>query len=387
MSTEQTPSNAPARTGSGPGGRVRVAVVFGGRSSEHSISCITAAGVLGAIDRTRFDVVPIGITRTGRWVAMPDDTDALTLRDGVLPEVPDADGHVTLPMDTGENEALLVADRGDGSITSLGPIDVVFPLLHGPFGEDGTIQGLLELADTRYVGCGVLTSAMMMDKHWMKVAFEAEGLPVGAYEVVTDKAWRTDPAAALARIERLTFPVFVKPARAGSSFGISKVERPDGLTAAIEAAREHDPKVVVEQGITGREIECAVLSGHDLAPSRASLPGEIVVAQHDFYDFEAKYLSEADVTLSCPAELPESVIGTIRDLAVRAFDAAECEGLARCDFFVTPDHQVIINEINTMPGFTPFSMFPSMWDATGMPYPALITDLIELALERKAGLR
>lgn len=391
MSSDDTPPSSPPAgsvpVGSGAGGRVRVAVVFGGRSSEHSISCVTAGGVLGAIDRDRYDVLPIGITRTGRWVQMPDDAAALQIRGGALPEVPDSDSHVTLPLEVGEREALAVADRTGRGITALGPVDVVFPLLHGAFGEDGTIQGLLELADMRYVGCGVLASAMMMDKHWMKVAFEAAGLPVGPYRVITDRAWRSDAQMALQSLEGLEFPLFVKPARAGSSFGITKVNSAAGITAAVETAREHDPKVVVEQGIRGREIECAVLGGHGLDAPRASLPGEIVVASHDFYDFEAKYLKEADVTLSCPADLSEDVTAAVRGLAVRAFTAGECEGLARCDFFVTDEGAVILNEINTMPGFTPFSMFPSMWAATGLDYRALITDLIELARERRSGLR
>ncbi|MDO5698304.1 MAG: D-alanine--D-alanine ligase family protein [Dermatophilus congolensis] len=366
----------------------RVAVIFGGRSSEHSISCVTAAGVLGAIDRDAYDVVPIGIAKNGRWVLMPDEISRLQIHDGKLPEVPDADHQVTLPLVAGDREMHLIAKGRETE--SLGDIDVAFPLLHGPFGEDGTIQGLFELADVRYVGCGVLASAMMMDKHYMKVAFEAAGLPVGPYEVVTDRQWLADPDAALERISRLEFPVFVKPTRAGSSVGITRVTAADGregLTQAIEAARVHDPKVIVEQGIFGREIECAVLGGRGLEEPRASLPGEIVVASHDFYDFEAKYLSEKDVTLSCPADLPDEVTAKVRELAVEAFEAASCEGLARCDFFVTEAGEVIINEINTLPGFTPFSMFPTMWAATGLPYTALITDLIEQAMERRVGLR
>ena len=321
----------------------------------------------------------------------------------MLPEVPDSDAFVSLPLDVGNREVSVVhqpavdataaATAGAtppppaGRVESLGHIDVVFPVLHGPYGEDGTVQGMFDLAGIRYVGCGVLSSAMMMDKHWMKVAFTAADLPVGPYEVITDRQWLAEPQAALERVSSLRFPVFVKPSRAGSSLGITRVASPEGLTAAIEAAREHDPKVIVEQGISGREIECGVLGGHGLEPPRASLPGEIVVADHDFYDFEAKYLGEAEVTLSCPAELPEDVTATIREMSARAFEAAECEGLARCDFFVTEDGEVLINEINTMPGFTPISMFPSMWEATGVPYSDLITDLIEQAMERREGLR
>ena len=374
MSTSPAPSRKP-----------RVAVIFGGRSSEHSISCVTAAGVLGAIDREAYDVVPIGIAKNGRWVLMPDDTSQLQIRDGHLPEVPDADHQVTLPLVAGDREMHLIAKGRETE--SLGDIDVAFPLLHGPFGEDGTIQGLFELADVRYVGCGVLSSAMMMDKHYMKVAFESAGLPVGPYEVITDRQWLADPDAVVERVSRLAFPVFVKPSRAGSSVGITRVTDPAGLGEAIEAARVHDPKVIVEAGIFGREIECAVLGGRGLDAPRASLPGEIVVASHDFYDFEAKYLAENDVTLSCPADLPDEVTERVRELSVVAFEAASCEGLARCDFFVTEAGEVIINEINTMPGFTPFSMFPTMWAATGLPYTELITDLVEQARERRIGLR
>ncbi len=363
----------------------RVAVIFGGRSSEHSISCVTAAGVLGAIDRDAYDVVPIGIAKNGRWVLMPDDIGPLQIRDGRLPEVPDADHQVTLPLVTGQREMHLIAKGRETE--SLGDIDVAFPLLHGPFGEDGTIQGLFELADVRYVGCGVLSSAMMMDKHYMKVAFQAAGLPVGPYEAITDRQWLADADAVIERVSRLEFPVFVKPSRAGSSMGITRVTDPAGLVEAIVAAREHDPKVIVEAGIFGREIECAVLGGRGLDGPRASLPGEILMAGHEFYDFGAKYLSEADVTLACPADLPDDVTARVRRLAVEVFESASCEGLARVDFFVTDAGDVIVNEINTMPGFTPFSMFPTMWAASGMPYTQLITDLIEQAMERRVGLR
>lgn len=370
-----------------PNSRPRVAVVFGGRSSEHAISCATAAGVLAAIDHERFDVVPIGITKAGQWVLMPDDAQALALNGRKLPEVTPASGAEIVLSPRPDADDLLVLEPGQ-TPTTLTNVDVVLPLLHGPFGEDGTLQGLLELADMRYVGSGVTASAVMMDKHMMKVVFEAAGLPVGPYVVITDKQWRRDKQASMDKVAELGWPVFVKPARAGSSVGISKVNSASELEAAIEAAREHDPKIVVEAGIIGREIECGVLEGHGSAEPRPSLLGEIaVVAHHDFYDFEAKYLDEADVQLSCPANLPEADAERIRELSVVAFDAAGCEGLARVDWFYTPDGELFLNEINTMPGFTPHSMFPQVWNATGLDYTALISDLLDLALERRVGLR
>ncbi len=377
-----------------PAGRAKpkVAIVFGGRSSEHSISCATAAGVLRAIDRDRYDVIPIGITKHGQWVLSSGDAEALSIAPGRLPEVSgDAPG-VIVPLGSAEGDVSghreLSVVRADSPPEALGQVDVVFPLLHGPFGEDGTIQGLFELADLRYVGSGVLASAVMMDKHYMKVVFAGHGIPIGAYVAITDRRWRRDPEGAMAEAAELGFPLFVKPSRAGSSVGISKVDGPDQLRAAVEKARENDPKVVIEAAIRGREIECGVLEGRDGASPRTSRLGEIVVTQgHEFYDFEAKYLAENDVELSCPADVPDDVEQRIRELAALSFDAAGCEGLARCDFFYTDDGEVIMNEINTMPGFTPFSMYPQMWAATGMSYPELITELIELALARPVGLR
>lgn len=367
--------------------RTRVAVVFGGRSSEHAISCATAAGVLAAIDHERYDVVPIGITKAGQWVLMPDDAAALELNGRELPEVHPTSGAELVLSPRPDAKEMLVLEAGQ-TPSVLANVDVVLPLLHGPFGEDGTLQGLLELADLRYVGSGVTASAVMMDKHMMKVVFAAAGLPVGPYVVITDKEWRRDKAAAMDAVAALNFPVFVKPARAGSSVGISRVTSMDELEAAIEAAREHDPKVVIEAGIVGREIECGVLEGHGSDRPRASKLGEIaVVAHHDFYDFEAKYLDENDVQLSCPADVPEADTELIREQSIKAFEAAGCEGLARVDWFYTPDGRLYLNEINTMPGFTPHSMFPQVWKASGLDYTALITDLLELAMERRTGLR
>jgi D-alanine-D-alanine ligase len=264
-----------------PQHKPRVAVVFGGRSSEHAVSCATAAGVMRAIDRDVYDVLPIGIAKDGRWVLASGDTAALELSAGHVPEVDGSGAGVLVPLSTTER-SLSVLEPG-GPPRALGEVDVVFPLLHGPFGEDGTIQGLLELADIRYVGSGVLASAVMMDKHYMKVVFAGHGLTIGPYVVISDREWQRDPEASMDAVSSLDWPVFVKPARAGSSMGITKVSEPEALRAAIEFAREHDPKVIVEAGILGREIECAVLEGRDGAAPRTSEVGEIeVVRGHEF---------------------------------------------------------------------------------------------------------
>jgi D-alanine-D-alanine ligase len=388
-SAEAQPSKTseaqPSKTSEAPR-KPRVAIVFGGRSSEHAVSCSTAAGVMQAIDRDVYDVLPIGIAKDGRWVLASGDTGALELSAGHVPEVDGSGAAVLVPLSTSER-SLSVLEPG-APPRALGEVDVVFPLLHGPFGEDGTIQGLLELADIRYVGSGVLASAVMMDKHYMKVVFAGHGLHVGTYVVITDREWQRDPVASMDAVTSLDWPVFVKPARAGSSMGITKVSDPDALQAAIEFARHHDPKVIVESGIVGREVECAVLQGRDGAAARTSEVGEIeVVKGHDFYDFEAKYLAESDVVLSCPAKLSGDVSDEVRRVAAAAFEAAGCEGLARVDCFYTDHGDVIINEINTMPGFTPQSMYPRMWAASGLDYPDLIDELIQLALARRTGLR
>jgi D-alanine-D-alanine ligase len=379
-SSSQNPSGTPSS-------RPRVAVLFGGRSSEHSVSCVTAAGVLGAMAKEKYDVVPVGIARDGSWTLVAEDPAQWSLTAGKLPEVVAGTESVMLAGRGGTAE-LLVTAIGQAP-RSLGRIDVVLPLLHGPFGEDGTLQGLLELADVRYVGPGVLASAVGMDKHYMKVVFEAAGLKVGPYQVITDRQWQQDAESALERVAALGFPVFVKPARAGSSMGITKVADRNGLRDAVETARGHDPKVVVEAGIPGREIEVAVLQGRGSAEPRTSLPGEIAVqlGDHDFYDFEAKYVDGAAAALSCPADLPALITDQVRLLAAVAFDAVGAEGLSRVDFFYTPDGELVINEINTMPGFTPISMYPQMWAKSGIPYSELIDELIYLALNRKTGLR
>ncbi|MGW9761602.1 D-alanine--D-alanine ligase family protein [Micrococcus aloeverae] len=365
--------------------RPRVLLLFGGRSSEHPISCVTAAGVLHAADRQRWDVVPVGVARSGLWSHDELDVAAFRLDGDALPEVPEPEAPVSLRA---LPDGAVELTAADGS--SLGPVDVVFPLLHGPWGEDGTLQGMFESLGLPYVGCGVLASAVGMDKHFMKVAFQAAGLEVGPWETITARDWARDPEAALARAGALAYPLFVKPARAGSSFGITRVTEPAGLRAAVEEARRFDPKVVVEAGIVGREIECAVLDGHGAAAPRASLPGEIVVAHDEgetqFYDFESKYQDTGTTQLSCPAELPEEEIERLRALAIRAFEAVDGSGLGRCDFFFTPDGRWVVNEINTMPGFTPISMYPAMWERTGLSYDDLISELLDLALERGVGL-
>jgi D-alanine-D-alanine ligase len=384
MSSDDT-SPHPTHDGAATG-RTRVALVFGGRSSEHAVSCATAASVLEALDRDRYDVVPVGIAKDGHWVLAPDDPERLRLAPGHVPEV-DTDAASVIVPTSATDRTMVVQEAGQPPRT-LGEVDVVFPLLHGPFGEDGTIQGLLDLADVRYVGSGVTASAVMMDKHVMKVLLASAGLPVGPYTVITDKEWRRDKAAAMDAVHGLSWPVFVKPARAGSSMGITKVSEPAALEAAIEAAREHDPKVVVEAAVFGREIECGVLEGHGTDPTRTSELGECIVVQnHEFYDYEAKYLAAGDVRLEAPADVPQEVADRIREMAARAFDVAGCEGLARVDFFLTETGDVLVNEVNTMPGFTPHSMYPRLWAASGMTYPELIDELIDLALERRTGLR
>ncbi|GGQ03203.1 D-alanine--D-alanine ligase [Streptosporangium pseudovulgare] len=362
--------------------RPRVAVVFGGRNSEHSVSILGAGSVLDVIDRSKYEVIPVGIAQDGRWVLV-SDRQRYAIEGRELPSV-DAEGMaLALPSGSGT----LVAYEPSRVPEELGQVDVVFPVMHGPFAEDGTLQGLLEMAGVRYVGSGVLASAVGMDKGYMKLVLAAAGLPVGPYVVIRDRDWRTDRQRVLKEVEELGWPVFVKPARAGSSQGISRAADLGELERAVEFAREHDPKVLVEAAIAGREIECAVLeSPGDEAP-RASLAGEVVVAGgHDFYDFEAKYISDA-TSVAVPADIPDDVAENLRAMAVRAFEALDCEGLARVDFFHTPDGRLIVNEINTMPGFTATSVAPRLWAASGLPYPELVDRLIQLALHRATGLR
>jgi D-alanine-D-alanine ligase len=377
MSDQPQDQSAPRR-------RPRVAVVFGGRSTEHAVSCISAGSVLAAIDRDVYDVVPIGISREGRWVLAADEPAKLSITGGMLPEVEESGSSVVLSGDPTQR-GLTVHEPGKVP-HQLGEVDVVLPLLHGPYGEDGTLQGLLELAGVAYVGSGVFASAAAMDKGHMKALLAAAGLAVGPHAVVTPRAWVTDKSAVRDAVASLGYPVFVKPCRAGSSVGITKVHAPEDLDDAIETARRHDLRVVVEAAIGGREIECGVLEGLDGGPPEASVPAEVIVGgDHEFYDFEAKYLPDQGTELVVPADLPSGVADQVRELACRAFDALSCEGLARVDFFVSGD-RVLINEVNTMPGFTPVSMFPLMWKATGIDYPALVDRLVQTALRRPSGL-
>ena len=352
--------------------RTRVAVVFGGRSGEHAVSVTSARSVLAQLDPEQFEVTAVGITPDGAWLRVdPAAVLAAPAAGRELPLVPSGTT-VVLPPDP----------TGVGGPASL-DVDVVFPLLHGPFGEDGTIQGLLELAGLPYVGPGVLASAAGMDKEFTKKLLAAEGLPVVPGVVLR----RGDPGElAMADRERLGLPLFVKPARAGSSLGVSRVEHWGELADAVDTARRVDPKVLVEAAAPGREIECGVLEFPD-GQVRASPPAEIRVAgAHQFYDFDAKYLDDA-ATFDIPADLPAGVGAQVQRLAVRAFTALDAQGLARVDFFVGPDGEVAINEVNTMPGFTPISMFPAMWAAAGLSFPELLTVLIRTAIARGTGLR
>lgn len=366
--------------------RVRVLLVFGGASSEHQISCLTAGSIVRAIDAERYLVVGVGITSAGQWVRVDaEEIRGYEVVDSSLPEVPtDRPEAVLINGPSGPQIASRDGDRLTDAIT----FDVAFALLHGPFGEDGTIQGLFEMHRVRYVGAGVAASAIGMDKDLMKRAMLAAGLPVGPWIAITPAQWRHDAQECLDRVNQLSFPVFVKPARGGSSLGIVKVDSPRGVLAAVREAQRYDPKVVVEQGFVGiREIEVAVLGNAD-GTARASLPGEIRMRdQNGFYDFEAKYLAEEQVCLQVPAQLDEAKTSQLRALAERTFTAMAVEGLARVDLFLTPDGQAYVNELNTMPGFTRTSMFPMMWAATGIDYPELIATLIELALVRPLGLR
>ena len=365
----------------------RVAIVFGGRSSEHAISCVTAGSVLDAIDRTAYDVVPIGIAPDGRWVLESGDTERLRIKGpGELPAVDGDRAAVTLLRESGTTD--LVVHEASRPPHTLGEVDVVFPLLHGPWGEDGTIQGMFEMAGVRYVGAGVLASALGMDKAYAKIVLRDAGLPVLPSVTVTAREWYRDPDGVRHRVADLGYPLFVKPSRAGSSMGISKVHDASELDAAIEEAHRHDPRALVEQAAIGaREVECGVLEALDGTPE-TSVPAEVKVGGgHEFYDFAAKYLPEEHTELDVPADLPDETAAEVREMAARAFTALGCEGLARVDFFVMPDGSLVLNEINTMPGFTPTSMYPLMWAATGVDYPALVDRLIQLALRRSTGLR
>ena len=354
--------------------KLRVAVLFGGRSSEHSVSCVSASGVMRALDPQKYDVTAIGISQQGHWFFMDADA-AYSMVDHEMPSVPDVGQTAAMSPDADVFRAVL------------GDIDVVFPVLHGPWGEDGTIQGLLELAGIPYVGSGVLASAAGMDKITMKILLAHAGLDVGTFVAITNHQWQNEQQACVDAVNNLGYPVFVKPARAGSSRGISKVKSSADLIAAIEEARRHDPRIIVEAGVEqARELECGVLAVEQ-GDLRASCVAEIIVGgQHEFYDFEAKYLEDS-AELVVPAELSVDIELALQEMAIRAFDALGCEGLARVDFFLDSKNTLIINEVNTMPGFTPISMYPRMWQVSGIEYSVLIDTLISDALRRGTGLR
>ncbi len=334
--------------------------------------------MLGAIDRDRYAVIPVGITREGAFVLEDDDPAKFPLDAAHLPEVVDNGTRVLWP-EPGGDRTLRVVHPG-GATEGLGEIDVVLPILHGPHGEDGTIQGYFDTLEVPYAGGGVLDSALCMDKHFMKIVLRAAGISVAPGVTVRRREWDVDPAVVRRRAVELGLPVFVKPARAGSSVGVSKVTAPEELDAALAIAFAEDDKVLIEAGITGREIEVAVLETADGV--RASLPGEIVLTDRGFYDFEGKYLGGDGVDVVCPAELSEAEVAAVQEAGVRAFQAVDGRGLARVDMFLTADGELVVNELNTMPGFTPISMFPKCWVASGLSYGDLITELVEAGLRR-----
>ncbi|TRZ88136.1 MAG: D-alanine--D-alanine ligase [Streptomycetaceae bacterium] len=349
--------------------KIVVAILCGGRSSEHEISCVSAGGILSAIDRDRYQPILIGITRTsGRWVVMPEDY-PLEIVDGVLPSVPE---------DAPEVNTDIHGFSVNGK--SLG-VDLIFPILHGPYGEDGTIQGFCEIANIPYVGSGVLASATAMDKSFAKSIFSAHGMKVAEGVVITAEKWASSQSACESLVSIFPYPLFVKPARGGSSRGTTKVHNPSELAGAIHEAHRFDRKALVEEGISGREIEVAVLEVDGALV--ISQPGEVIIdKKFEFYSFEAKYLDDA-TTANIPANLPADVIAEIRNEAQTAFTSLGCSGLARVDFIYSDKGEIVINEINTMPGFTPTSMYPSLMAASGITYSEIIDELMKCALSRK----
>jgi D-alanine-D-alanine ligase len=373
------------KSGGGKSGRVRIAVVFGGRSAEHAISCVSAGSVIGALDPDRYEIVRVGITPDGGWV-LADPDQRLAITDGKLPEV--TGGTAVSLVGDPAGRGLAVLDPGAAIGPALTGVDVVFPVLHGAYGEDGTIQGLLEMAGLPYVGSGVFASAASMDKEFTKKLLAAAGLPQGDHVVLRDAtgAVRADPELLdEAARERLGLPVFVKPSRAGSSIGITKVTDWAQFPAAVATAAAIDPKVVVEASVPGREIECGVLAGAGGGLPEASLPAEIRLRPGvDWYDFSAKYLDDS-VDFDVPADLTPEQTAAVQEASLRAYQALDCRGLARVDFFLGTGadgrDRLVINEVNTMPGFTPISMFPRMWAASGVGYPELVDRLVQSALD------
>jgi D-alanine-D-alanine ligase len=349
--------------------RIRVGILFGGKSAEHEVSLQSAMNVFDALDRGKYEPVLIGIDKTGHWL-FNDQTRFLL----------NASDPRRIALNTVSASVALIPESG-GVLSNLteggeGPaLDVIFPILHGPFGEDGTVQGLLKLADIPFVGAGVLGSATGMDKDVMKRLLRDAGIPIGKF--MTLKSGRALPSFTELRAD-LGLPLFVKPANMGSSVGISKVHNEDELDAALREAFAYDRKVIIEEFIPGRELECSVLGNENPI---ASVPGE-VTSSHEFYSYDAKYLDENGAVLTIPAKIPGDKVKEIQTLAVKTFQALECEGLSRVDFFMKSDGTILVNEINTMPGFTRISMYPKLWEASGIPYPALIDRLIDLALDR-----
>ena len=370
----------------------RIVVMHGGKADEHSISCISAASALRALDTDKFEAIPVGITKDGKWIVNGENPLGWSLDEG-LPTVEKTPGAKDVVLEVALGQDGFFAREDDGTMTPFGHVDAVFPVLHGPYGEDGTIQGLFEMMGVPYVGCGVLASAACMDKHYTKVLLAAAGIPVAPGITLDarsfDKAseFKTDADAIMAQVSEagLQYPLFVKPSRAGSSFGVTKVEHEGDaaeLAAAVYEASRHDWRILVEQGIDAREIECAVLCPKAGEAPQASWPGEIVLdkrAEGDdqFYDFDSKYMDAAASHVEVPANLPEETLNLVRETAKKAFVAVDGAGLSRVDTFVTKDGKVMVNEINTMPGFTSISMYPKAWEATGVRYTDLITKLIE----------
>lgn len=370
----------------------RIVVMYGGKADEHSISCISAASALRALDTDKFEAIPVGITKDGKWIVNGENPLGWSLDEG-LPTVEKTPGAKDVVLEVALGQDGFFAREDDGTLTPFGHVDAVFPVLHGPYGEDGTIQGLFEMMGVPYVGCGVLASAACMDKHYTKVLLAAAGIPVAPGITLDarsfDKAseFKTDADAIMAQVSEagLQYPLFVKPSRAGSSFGVTKVEHEGDaaeLAAAVYEAFRHDWRILVEQGIDAREIECAVLCPKAGEAPQASWPGEIVLdkrAEGDdqFYDFDSKYMDAAASHVEVPANLPEETLNLVRETAKKAFVAVDGAGLSRVDTFVTKDGKVMVNEINTMPGFTSISMYPKAWEATGVRYTDLITKLIE----------
>jgi D-alanine-D-alanine ligase len=353
--------------------RRRVAVLFGGRSAEHEVSCLSARSVIDALDPERTEVIPIGITREGRWHRLAGPP-ALPSETGRMPEITVGTGTAVELSAEGTSTEIVAVDG------SREPIDIVFPVLHGPYGEDGTVQGFLELAGVPYVGAGVLGSALGMHKGVQKRLFLAAGLPIGPYEPVRETAWADDPETVEAAAEALGYPLFTKPATLGSSVGVSKVHDASGLADGLTEAFRYARDALVEKAAVGaREIECAVLGNDDPV---ASVAGEIVPEGHEFYDYEAKYLDEHGAQLLIPADLKPGVVDDVQRLAVAAFAAIKCAGMARVDFFLHGEDELWLNEVNTIPGFTSISMYPRLWEASGLPYGQLVERLLDLAVER-----